>query len=120
MQKQTFLAVGLTVFIAIPFALYFIVLGGDAVDVLYGGLDEAERQTVVGLLRVSSLSVVFLSLTQTLSSALVGQGKPYVPVVTLAVGVVVKTIASAITLRTTRRHTPRKNAARVKQRTAGK
>ena len=97
-QKQTSLAVGLTIFIAIPFALYFIVLGGDAVDVLYGGLEEVERQTVVGLLRVSSLSVVFLSLTQTLSSALVGQGKPYVPVVTLAVGVVVKTIASAITL----------------------
>ena len=89
-REKTAQAIELTLFLALPSALFCYRFAGDVVALLYGGMSVSDRGAMSGLLQVSALSVLFLSLTQTLASVLVGRGKPYVPVISLAAGVAVK------------------------------
>lgn len=60
-------------------------------SVLFSRLPDADRALAAGLLRAMSPAVVTLSLLQTTNSALVGAGRARVPVLTMGIGVLVKT-----------------------------
>ena len=70
-----------------------------AVKILFGGLSVVERNITVGLLRFCSPCIVLLCLMQTQNSVLVAKNKIIFPVITLFIGVALKTVVSVIGLR---------------------
>ena len=66
--------------------------------ILFRSLKEAEKQTLIGLVKVFSISAVTLSATQTLSACLTAQGKPIRAVCSMAAGVLSKTALEVILL----------------------
>ena len=89
-----------TLITATCFALAFIFLPSVAVKILYPSLNEEFTKITVNLLKLSSISVVFLPLMQTSASVLIAKGKFYAPVITSSVGVTVKLITSYFLLKT--------------------
>ena len=74
-----------------PAALACLFGAEFAMSVLFSRLPDADRALAAGLLRAMSPAVVTLSLLQTTNSALVGAGRARVPVLTMGIGVLVKT-----------------------------
>ena len=88
----------LTLFVSAPAAFFFLFFAGEIVSFLYGGLDPAEIAVTADLLRLSALSVIFLSLMQTAVSVLVALGKVRVSVGFLGGAIGVKLLLNLILL----------------------
>ena len=88
----------LTLFVSAPAAFFFLFFAGEIVSFLYGGLDPAEIAVTADLLRLSALSVIFLSLMQTAVSVLVALGKVRVSVGFLGGAIGVKLLLDLILL----------------------
>jgi O-antigen/teichoic acid export membrane protein len=89
----------LTVGLSLVFVLGLFLFSPLAVKILFNGLTPEQKELTVALLRVSAVSVFLLSFLQTTNGVLIGRGKLYSPVLSLFVGVVIKTILNLILLR---------------------
>jgi len=81
---------GLTLAVSLPCAVLCYFLAPFIINLLFRSLGEVEKSTAINLLRVCSPCIVFLSFLQTGNAVLIGKGKPYMPVLSLAVGVLIK------------------------------
>ncbi len=93
--KKTLL---LTLAFALPASVVCYFFAPFIIRLLFSGLQGAENQIAVGLLRLSSPCILLLSLLQTGNAILIGKGKPYKPVISLGIGVGVKEILNVILL----------------------
>lgn len=69
------------------------------INLLFRNLPLSEKTTAIKLLRLTSPSVVFLSVLQASNSVFIGKGKLYKPVINLSIGVAIKFALSVILLR---------------------
>ena len=89
----------LTLGASIPAALFCYYLAPFIVNLLFRSLSISEKQTAINLIKTLSPCVVLLSLLQTSNAVLIGGGKLYVPVISLSVGLMVKTLLSVLLLK---------------------
>lgn len=92
LQKRYNTAIKLTLVIALPVCLGMMMLSRPIVSLLYGGLLAAEIEVAAYLLTIAGLSVVCLSLLQTVMATLQALGKPYVAVYILSFAILIKFI----------------------------
>ncbi len=74
-RDRAMYALLLTLALSLPFAAALLLFARPIVDFLYPSLSLADRQTIIGLVRLSSLSSVFLAGVDTLSASLTGMGR---------------------------------------------
>ncbi len=98
-RKNSERSVLITLIFSIPCAIVCAVFSPSIVKILFGRLNAAERTVTQNLLRLTSVNVIFLSLLQTSNALLIGKGKPYYPLISMGVGVAVKTALNLILLR---------------------
>ena len=89
-RKKVFFAFGVSFFLSSLFAAGLVVFSKPLVNLVYGGLSSAEKETLIKLVKILSLSGVFLSCAQTLSACLTAQGKPKHSAVSFSVGATVR------------------------------
>lgn len=94
--KKTIL---LTLTVSLPCALFCVLFAPFIINLLFGRLAIDEKIIAINLLRLSSPCVVLLSLLQTTNAVLIGKGKYYRPIISMGVGVGVKTLLNIILLR---------------------
>lgn len=80
--------------VGLPCAVGFILLAQPILNLLYSRLVGPNLTIAVGLFQLSAFGVLFLTLIQTMTGILQGLGKPFLPVISLVVGAVVKVIVS--------------------------
>ncbi|KNF07809.1 polysaccharide biosynthesis protein [Gottschalkia purinilytica] len=83
-----------TLLIGLPSAIGLFVLSTPIINLLYFKNTVEEQLGAGMLLQVLSISVIFLTLVQSLTAILQGIGKPMIPVRNLAIGAVVKAVLS--------------------------
>ncbi len=94
-ERKSRVGLRITMLVSMPSAVGLAVLARPVMDLLYGhsGTMTPEKLTVgAGLLVTSSISVIFLSIVQSTNGSLQGLGRVYVPMVSLAIGAVIKII----------------------------
>ena len=92
----------LTVVASLPCAIFCFFFAPFIINLLFRSLSAQEKITAINLLRLTSPCVVLLSLVQTTNGILVGKGKTYFPVISLGVGVAIKTVLTLILLKNPR------------------
>lgn len=95
-QKKAIL---ITLLISIPCAVLYIFFSDVAVNLLFARMTASQKFLTVSLLKVSAIEIVLLSLLQTLNGILIGRGRLYYPVISLGIGVAVKTVLNFILLK---------------------
>ncbi len=98
-NKSTFKTLLLTLAVAIPCAIFCFFFAPFIVNLLFRSLSQAEKTVAVNLLKTASPCVALLSLLQTSNGALIGKGKLYFPVLSLLIGIIVKTALNLILLK---------------------
>ncbi len=94
-KKTTFI----TLAFSLPCAIFCAMCSPFVVKLLFGGLGENERIITQNLLRLTSVNIVLLSVVQTNNAVLIGKGKPYYPLISMGIGIAVKTVLNVILLR---------------------
>lgn len=89
----------LTFFASLICFLGCLIFAPLIVNLLFHSLKADEKILTVKLLRMASPCIVLLSMVQTSNAVLVGKGKTYLPVFSLFIGVMVKTILSVVLLK---------------------
>ncbi|MFA5524696.1 MAG: polysaccharide biosynthesis protein [Tissierellales bacterium] len=84
--------VRMTLLIGLPAALGLFVLSTPIIDLLYYNYSLAEKQSTGAILQILALSLIFLTLIQSLTAILQGIGKIMIPVRNLAIGAGVKVV----------------------------
>ncbi len=92
-------AIFITLLISIPCAIFYIFFSDTAVNLLFGRMTTSQKLLTINLLKVSAVQIVLLSLLQTFNGILIGRGRLYYPVISLGVGVAVKTVLNFILLK---------------------
>ena len=87
-----------TIILGGVFSIFLYLFSPLAVKVMYFNLSSFSKGTMIKLIKISSSSVLMLSLTQSTSAILLAKGKLYTPSVNLLVGVGCKVIFSVIFL----------------------
>lgn len=85
-----------TLLIGLPSALGLFILSTPIIDLLYYNYSLVEKQSTGAILQILAISLIFLTLIQSLTAILQGVGKIMIPVRNLAIGAVVKTILTYI------------------------
>ncbi len=98
-NKRALKSVSLTLIVALPCALIIAVFAPQIIKILFGRLSGTERVTAINLLRVTAPNVIFLSLLQTSNAVLIGKGKLYAPLISMSVGIIIKTVLNVILLK---------------------
>ena len=98
MESAIRMGIKISTFIGMPCMVGLYVLAQPSLDLLYN-IDSTRLQIATALMKTSSISVLFLALTQTLTGILQGIGKHNIPVVNLAIGAAVKIVSMIILLR---------------------
>jgi stage V sporulation protein B len=88
----------LTILLALPSAIGIAVLAKPIISLLYGSLPAVEIEIAANLLIASAVSIIFLSVLQTVIATCQALGKPYVPVFLLIGGVAAKFIFNLVFL----------------------
>ena len=100
-QKASF-SIKICLLITLPCAVVFILFANNIVDILFasglqgGSFDQFAL--AYKLLSVAGVGVVYLCLMQVLTAILQSLSKPYIPVISLSIAVVVKVIVECILL----------------------
>lgn len=94
--QKTETGVRLTLLLGLPAAAGMGVLARPISALLYGNLPEAEITVTGNILAILSIGVIFLTLVQTLTAILQGLNKMSIPVRNLAIGGLVKVVATYI------------------------
>ncbi|MEA4923418.1 MAG: polysaccharide biosynthesis protein [Eubacteriaceae bacterium] len=95
LQENTSLAVRLAVMIGMPCAAGMAVLAEPILLLLYSSHAE-EAINVAPTFAIMALSIVFISIVQTVSGVLQGVGKQFIPVRNMIIGIVIKIAATWI------------------------
>lgn len=74
-RTRALYALGLTLLLSLPAAVGIFALARPAVHILYGGLSPEDAETLVGLVRLSSVSAATLAGVDTLAACLTGMGR---------------------------------------------
>ena len=74
-RKNAALALLFTFAVSVPCALFLFFFASPVVGLLYGNLSESDTNTVVALIRLSSVSAVSLAAVNTLAACLTGMGR---------------------------------------------
>lgn len=94
------LFVKITWLIAIPCFVCFFLLAPEIINILYRhGLSNAvipEYNYAYSLLKISSITIIYYAFLHTFTSILQSINKPYLPCISLGVGIAVRTIATLI------------------------
>ena len=98
-KKKVVFALLITLLVSIPCAVGLYLFAPMIVGILFRSLQEIEKQTLVELVKVFSISAVTLSATQTLSACLTAQGKPQYAALSMLIAITVKTAAYVLLLR---------------------
>ena len=91
-RRMTF-SLRTTLLIAFPCAIGMCVLADPILKMLFPNAYAPEATL---LLQISSFTVIFTLMNQTLGGALQGLGKVYVPAISLAVGAIIKLLANLV------------------------
>ncbi|KNF07808.1 stage V sporulation protein B [Gottschalkia purinilytica] len=94
MKNITNSGIRVTLLMGLPAAIGLFVLSTPIINLLYFKNTVEEQLGAGMLLQVLSISVIFLTLVQSLTAILQGVGKTMIPVRNLAIGAVVKAILS--------------------------
>ena len=86
--------VTLTFLLSLILGVCFFALSPLAVKILYAKLSTQNQTLVINMLKLSSLSIIFLPLMQTLNAVLIGIGKPYACMISGATACTVKLLLS--------------------------
>ena len=84
--------------IGLPCAVGLFVLGGPIIQMLFRSIQPDSLAIATDIMRVASVSVIFISLVQTMTGALQGMGRQRWPVWSLLIGGVLKVISNYIFL----------------------
>jgi O-antigen/teichoic acid export membrane protein len=98
-NKNALKTVLLTLAVSLPCALFFVYFSSFTINLLFARLPIEQKQIAIKLLRLTAPCVVLLSLLQTCNAVLIGKGKPYLPLISLSVGIAVKTMLNLILLK---------------------
>lgn len=90
MRAATKSGIRMTLLIGLPAAIGIMVLSTPIMKLLYFNNTIEEQMGAGAVLQILSISLIFLTVVQTLTAILQGLGRPTVPVKNLAVAVVVK------------------------------
>ena len=88
----------LTVLFALPCVIFLVIFAPFTIRLLFSNLPNVQKDIATRLLIICSPCVLLLSLVQSSNAILIGNGKLYTPVKTLAVGIIIKTILNIILL----------------------
>ena len=91
-RKKLFFSLGITALIAGVCALGLFFFAQPIAELIYRSLQGEEKEILIKLIKIFSISALTLSLVQTLSACLTAQGKPQYAALSMAIAVVVKTI----------------------------
>lgn len=98
-DKNSAKALLLTVILALP-CVAACLFGGDfIINLLFRNLPQSEKITAIKLLQLASPSILLLSFLQTGNAVLIGKGRLYTPIISLAIGVIVKTLLGIVLLK---------------------
>ncbi len=90
----------LSLLVGLPCAVGMFLLAGPIISLLYSnGLEPQELIVGTQLLQTLSIGVLFLTLLQSMTGVLQGAGHPGIPVLSLAVGAIVKIVISILLIR---------------------
>ena len=92
------LGLKLSMAIGMPCAVGLFVLGGPIIKMLFRSIQPDSLEIATSIMRVASLSVVFISLVQTMTGALQGMGRQQWPVWALLIGGFLKVVSNYILL----------------------
>ncbi len=92
-------AIILTLIIALPCSIFLWLFAPFTINLLFHNLQTTQKQIAVKLLSIASPCVVLLSLLQTSNAILIGKGRLYMPVFSLMIGIIVKTILNITLLK---------------------
>lgn len=81
-----------TLIVSLPFVLVCITFAPLIISLLFSGFDLEQTKTAINLLKISAPCITLLSVVQTQNAVLIGEGKLYRPVISLLIGVFVKTL----------------------------
>lgn len=93
-RRAAGLGLKLSIVIGLPCAAGLFVLGGPVIRMLFRSITSESLAIAARIMRVASLTVVFISLVQTVTGALQGIGRHRVPVYTLLLGGVAKVVSN--------------------------
>ncbi len=89
-RKKVFFSLGVSLALSSLFAAALVLFARPLVNLVYRGLSFDEKTTLIRLVKILSLSGVFLSCAQTLSACLTAQGKPKHSAISFSVGALVR------------------------------
>ena len=92
------LGLKLSMAIGMPCAAGLFVLGGPIIQMLFRSIQPESLTIAANIMRVASISVIFISLVQTMTGALQGMGRQHWPVWSLLIGGVLKIASNYIFL----------------------
>lgn len=93
-EKRVAFAILITILIGLPCSVGMIVLAKPILQMLFPNASSGEF-----IYQISSVSIVFITLEQTVNGALQGLGKLRVPVIALLIGVFIKLILNLILIK---------------------
>lgn len=96
MRDTTKSGLRMTLLVGLPATVGIFVLSTPIIKLLYFNNTLEEQIGAGAMLQILSISLIFLTVVQTLTAILQGCGKPLVPVRNLAVAVVVKAVTTYI------------------------
>lgn len=85
--------------LGIPCAVGLFVLGGPIIHMLFRSITDESLALATRIMRVASVTVVFITLVQTMTGALQGIGKQRLPVYALLAGAAAKVLTNVLLLR---------------------
>ena len=98
-SKRAGQAFVLTLAVSLPCAFFCMYFSPFIIKVLFGSLSATDKQIASGLIKTTSFAIVFLSLLQTGNAVLIGLNCPKLPIISLSVGVIIKTLLSITLLK---------------------
>lgn len=96
MQDATKSGLRMTMLVGMPAAIGILVLSIPIMKLLYFNNTIEEQLGAGAMLQILSISLIFLTIVQTLTAVLQGNGKPLIPVRNLAFAVIVKAISTYV------------------------
>jgi stage V sporulation protein B len=94
-QNSTLL---LTLFGSLPLAIFVYFFAGFIVNTLFGGLNAYQKSVAINLIKMLWANVIFLSVLQSTNAILIGKGRAYFPLISMGIGVAIKTLLNFILL----------------------
>lgn len=90
-NRSVYFSLAVTLVVSVPCAVALFLFSPVAVNIIFRSFSPGEREILVNLVKISSVSAVTLSCAQTLSACLTAKGKAGLSALSMSVAVLVKT-----------------------------